>query len=132
MTLRTLIIGTVAALLAISPAYATDAHTPLPGFYHDQTGHTLTLEDDGSYQFDRALLCERIKEGKPNRNYVREIIFRCQGHPYPNVKPEFIISKEKWYATTLDGKLFLTTVSDSGKNIGIEIYQYDGVNPRVD
>jgi hypothetical protein len=40
------------------------------------------------------------------------------------VKPQFIVSKEQWYATTLDGKLFLTTVSDSGKNI--EIFQYDG------
>jgi hypothetical protein len=42
VTLRKLLLGTIAAsLLAISPAYATDAqlHTPLPGDYHNQTGH---------------------------------------------------------------------------------------------
>jgi len=125
MTLRKLLLGTVAALtLAISPAYATDAtdaqlHTPLPGYYHSQDSHTFHIDDDGSYQFDRALLCECIKKGKPNSKYVRELTFRCQGHPYPNVKPITIISKEKSYATTLDGKLFLTTVSDSNKNISI-------------
>jgi hypothetical protein len=125
---RKMILGNIAAsLLAIGPAYATDAqlHTPLPGYYHSQDSHTFHLDGDGSYQLDHALDCKRIKERKPNSsNYVRELTFRCRGHPYPNVKPQFIVSKEQWYATTLDGKLFLTTVSDSGKNI--EIFQYDG------
>jgi hypothetical protein len=104
------ILGIVAALLlAISPVYASDdaqQHTPLPGYYHSQAGHIFHVDANGDYRLDRALLCERIKQAKPNRNYVRELTFRCQGHPYPNVKPEFIILKEKWYATTLDGKLF--------------------------
>jgi hypothetical protein len=100
----------------------------LPGYYHSQAGHIFHLDDDGSYQIDRALDCKRIKQGKQNRNYVRELTFRCQGHSYPNVKPQFTISKEKWYATTLDGKVFLTT--NDGNDMDTEIFQYDGANPK--
>jgi hypothetical protein len=62
--MKKLLLVTVAALsLAIGPAYATDAelHTPLPGYYHDQAGNIFHIDDDGSYESDRALLCERFK-----------------------------------------------------------------------
>lgn len=128
-----ILLASLALLLAFSSAYATDAQH---GFYHNQSDHTLTVEEDGGYELDRALLCELIKKGKPNSNDVRELTFRCQGHPYPHVKPIFSISKEKWYATTIDGRLFLSIVSDGGKSI--EIWQYgaatcnsDGLHPEL-
>jgi hypothetical protein len=128
--MRELLIGTVVALmLVIGPVHATDdePHTPLPGYYNTQTEHTFHLDDDGSYQIDRALLCDCIKKGKPNSNFVRELTFRCQGHPYPHVKPVFSISKERWYATTFDGKLFLVIVDTDSKNI--RVMQHLGENP---
>ena len=123
----------VSIWFVVAQAHASDAtdaqlHTPLPGYYHNQAGNIFHVDDDGSYQLDRALLCERIKAGKPNRNYVQSLTFRCQGHPYPNVKPTFSTSKEKWYATTLDGKLFLT--KNDGNDMDTEIFQYDGENPK--
>lgn len=132
------VVAVIIALVFGAPSFAAHAgeenateaklHTPLPGYYHSQAGRIFHLDDDGSYQIDRALDCKRLKQGKPSRNYVRELTFRCQGHPYPNVKPQFIILKERWYATTLDGKLFLTT--NDGNDMDTEIYQYDGVNPK--
>jgi hypothetical protein len=119
------ILLTATCLVALwGPARAVEANAALPGNYRDQDGHTLHLDAGGGYQFDRALLCELIQKGKPNKNFVSDMSFRCQGHPYPNVKPQYSIEKQKWYATTIDGKMILTIVSNGGDSI--ESYLYEG------
>jgi hypothetical protein len=45
---------------------------PLPGNYCGQDEHNLHLDADGSYQFDRALLCELIK--KENQTITLSLI----------------------------------------------------------
>jgi hypothetical protein len=109
---------------------AVESNVPLPGNYCGQDEHNLHLDADGSYQFDRALLCELIKKGKPNNYFVSDRTFRCQGHPYPNIKPQYSIEKEKWYATTIEGKMVLTIVSNGGNSI--ETYLYEGEKVQCD
>jgi hypothetical protein len=99
---------------------------PPAGNYHDSDGHIIHLDSDGGYQVDHALLCDLIKRERPNPNNTRllDLTFRCQGHPYPGVKPEISIEKEQWYATTIDGKLILTTISV--KSGVVQVYVYEG------
>jgi hypothetical protein len=103
---------------------AVEANAPLPGRYRDRDGHTLHWDPDGGYQLDRALICELIQKGKPNKNFVSDRTFRCQGHRYPNVEPRYSIDRQKWYATTIDGTMILTIVSNGGDSI--ESYLYEG------
>jgi hypothetical protein len=118
MTLRKLLLGTAALLLAIGSASASNLPQLPLGRWQDSNGSNLILKKDG-YFF--AEDCKIIKaKVEPSQAGVFNMTLRCQmdgvglGGPY--------IAKEKWLVDTIDDKKFLIIVRDKF----ISHLQYEG------